>query len=88
MVFGVSRHDVTKVLSTSYGLLLFSSKVGPHPEEDVGLPSVSVGEFWPEIDLLDGVNCRGTSTVPARGPLGQQMRAHTWTPMINKIVQG
>jgi hypothetical protein len=50
----------------------FSLKAGSHLEENVGSASVSVGELWPEIDLLDEVGHGGTSMVLARGPSGDQ----------------
>jgi hypothetical protein len=47
-------------------------KVGSPAEENIGSPSVSVGELWPEIDLLDEVIRGGTSVVPVQGPHGDQ----------------
>jgi hypothetical protein len=65
IVLGAPRHDVTEVS-------FFSLKAGSPPEENTGLSSVSVGELWLEIDLLDEVVRGGTFAVPAQGPLGDQ----------------
>jgi hypothetical protein len=72
IVLGTPRHDVTEVSSSSNGLSFFSLKAGSPPEENTGLPSVSVRELWLEIDLLDEVVRGGTFAVPAQGPLGDQ----------------
>jgi hypothetical protein len=73
IVLDVPRHDVTDVSSSSYDLSFFSSKVGSAPEENTRSLIVSVGELWPEIDLLDEVVHGGTSAVPVQGPLGDQI---------------
>jgi hypothetical protein len=69
---GAPQRDATDVLLNSYGLSLFSSKAGSHPKENVGSLSLSVGELWPEIVLLDEVAHKGTSAVLAQRPLGDQ----------------
>jgi hypothetical protein len=66
IAFGVPQHDVIEVSSSSYGLSLFSSKAGSPPEENAGLLTMSVGELWPEIDLLDEFAHRGTSAASAQ----------------------
>jgi hypothetical protein len=77
IVLGIPQRDATELSSSSYGLSLFSSKDGSPPEENaVGTlgesSSVSVGELWLEIDLLDEVVRGGTSAVLAWGPRGDQ----------------
>jgi hypothetical protein len=74
----IPRRDVNKVSSSSYGLSLFSSNAGSHPEENGGVvpgesSSVSVGELCPGIDMLDGTGLEGISMVPVQEPLGGQM---------------
>jgi hypothetical protein len=78
IIFDIPRRDVTAVSSSSYGLSLFSSKVGSHPEENAGATpsessSVSVGELWPGIDVSDEVGLEGISAVPAQELLGGEM---------------
>jgi hypothetical protein len=53
-------------------------KAGSHPEEIIfAAPgkstSVSVGELWPGIDVLDEGGLEGTSAVPAQEPRGDQI---------------
>jgi hypothetical protein len=80
VVLSHPRHDVTEVTSSSYDLSLFSSKVGSPLEENTGSPSVSVGELWPEIDLLDGVVRGGHPRFQHGGHLGIKCHVHAWTP--------
>jgi hypothetical protein len=66
-------------------LLLFSSKAGSHSEENAGAApgessSVSVGELWLGIDLLDEAGLEGISAVPTQEPLGVKHCIRAWTP--------
>jgi hypothetical protein len=89
IVLGISRHDVIEVLLSSYGLSLFSLKVGSHPEENIVSLSVSVGEVWSEIDLLDDVSCGVTFAVPAWEALGDQTsRSHADPQGSRKLSMG
>jgi hypothetical protein len=79
IILDIPRRDVTKVSLSSYGLSLFSLKAGSHPEENVGAApsessSVSFGELWTGIDVLDDASLKGTSVVPAQEPLGVKHR--------------
>jgi hypothetical protein len=67
-ILDIPRGDLSEISSSSYGLSLFSSMAGSHPNEGVGAVlggslSVSVGELWLGIDQLDEVSPEGTSTV-------------------------
>jgi hypothetical protein len=84
IILDIPRRDVTKVSSSSYGVSLFSSKVSSHPEDNVGAApsessSVSVGELWPGIDVLDEAGLEGISVVSTQKPLGvkRHIRART-----------
>jgi hypothetical protein len=60
------RGEVIEIPSNSYDLSIFSSKVGSHRDEGMGVvpggsSSVSIEELWPDIDKLDGATKEGTS---------------------------
>jgi hypothetical protein len=56
IILDTPRVDLSDLSSISYSLSLFSSKVGPHPRENV-----SISEFWPEIGQLDEASPGDTS---------------------------
>jgi hypothetical protein len=77
VVLDTPRGDLVEISSSSYGLSLFSSKVGSHHNEGAGATlggstSVSIGELWPDIDRLNEASHEGTSTFitwsPRMGP--------------------
>jgi uncharacterized RmlC-like cupin family protein len=78
IILDTPQLGVTEVLSSSYGLSLFSSKVGSHLEENAvvvpgELLSVSVGVLWLGIDLLDEAGFVGTSVILRQELLENQM---------------
>jgi hypothetical protein len=85
IISGTSRRDLIEVSSSSYGLSLFSSKVGSHPDESAAAApsessSVSVGELWLGIDLLDEGGLEGTFVVSAQDLLGYEMSCSCMGP--------
>jgi hypothetical protein len=70
MILDAPRGDFMEISSSSYGLSLFSSKVGSRHDVGAGvvprgLPSESIGELWPGIDQLDDTGAEGTSVTAA-----------------------
>jgi hypothetical protein len=75
------RGDLIEVASSSYDLSPFSLKAGSPPIEGVRAApgessSVSNGELWPGIDLLDESGLMGISTILTQG----QHLVLAWTP--------
>jgi hypothetical protein len=69
IILDIPWHDVTEVSLSSYSLSLFSLKASSHPKDNAGATrgessSVSVGELWSGIDLLDEAGLEGISVVP------------------------
>jgi hypothetical protein len=70
MILDTPRGDLVKILSSSYGLSLFSLKAGSHHDEHVGAAprgssSVSIGDFLHGVDQLDEAGPEGHSTIMA-----------------------
>jgi hypothetical protein len=73
VILDTPQDDLIKVSLSSYGLSLFSLKAGSPPDEGAkavsrGSSSVSIGDLWPGIDLLDEVGPESNSAVPALDP--------------------
>jgi hypothetical protein len=65
--------DFMENSSSSYGLSLFSLRVGSRHDEGAGAvpagsPSISIEELWSGIDQLDDARPVGTSTAAASSP--------------------
>jgi hypothetical protein len=70
--------DLIKILSSSYNLLLFSSKAGSGHSVGAGaasreLSSMSVGDLWPEITSSRGVADESAFATAPRGHLETSM---------------
>jgi hypothetical protein len=72
-------------ISSSYELSIFSSRAGSQSDEGaVAAPdkssSDSIGEFWPDINKLDEINCAGTSVIGLSGGALHEWRSAPLVP--------
>jgi hypothetical protein len=68
MILDTPHGDLVEISSSSYGLLLFSSKVGSRHDAGAGVipggsSSISIGELWPDIDKLHEAGHERTSMI-------------------------
>jgi hypothetical protein len=75
VILNTPRGGLIKILWSSYGLSIFSSKAGSRHAEGTravpgGSSSVCIGELWPDIDKLDKAGPEGTSVIAPWSPRG------------------